>query len=139
MLWVLVLLALGFTGWLILRKKPKRHLPLGRWVGRSVWVIDGVCYTVEEVAFDDYQAAIHGYFRLVPIVLALGKVCEERYDFFDFYSVAVRFENHSARLLRLVDRVRLVQSDRAMDLDEFERQIPSFAYQPLNQSRLNFA
>ncbi|WLF83476.1 hypothetical protein [Moraxella sp. ZY210820] len=86
---------------------------------------------MEEVAFDDYQGAIHGYFRLVPAVLALAKVCEERYDFFDFYSVAIRFETHSARLLRLVDKVRLVQSDRPMDLDEFEAKISSFAYQPL--------
>ncbi|WP_066802682.1 hypothetical protein [Moraxella oblonga] len=128
MFWVLVLLALGLMGWLVFSKKTKRHLPLGRWVGQAVWVQDGVCYTVEEVAFDDYQGAIHGYFRLVPVVLALGQVCEERYDFFDFYSVAVRFESHSARLLRLVDKVRLVQSDRPMDLEEFERQISTFAY-----------
>lgn len=132
MMWLMFILCVLATLFAMWRSKPKRHLSLGRWVGERVWVQDGVRYTVQEVAFDDYQGAIHGYFNLVPDVLTLGRVCEERYDFFDFYSVAVRFETHSARLLRLVNKVRLVQSDRPMDLDEFEAKISSFAYQPLN-------
>lgn len=114
-------------------KRYTRRLPLGRFVGHKRFVVEGIAYDVEEVAFSDYQAAIRGYFRLVPVVLSLGKVCEERYDFFDFYSVAIRFEHSSVRLLRLVDKVRLVQSRQAVDLDTFAEHLSRFAYQDLKK------
>lgn len=128
---MMILLCLAMGLWWCVAHKPTRHLPLGRFVAQKTFHINGNYYTIEEVAFDDYQEAIHGYFCLVPAVLALGQVCEERYDFFDFYSVAVRFSDRSARLLRLVDKVRLIQSDTPIPLDDFEQIISQFAYQDL--------
>lgn len=39
-------------------------------------------YDIEEVAFSDYQGAIHGYFCLVSVLQAYGEVKNSDYDFF---------------------------------------------------------
>ena len=126
MLWALCLIAVAMGYWAI-RFQPNL-LPLGKFVAKKNIQCEQYRYYIEEVAFDDYQAAIHGYFNLVPEIQKIGKAEETHYDFFDFYSVAIRFEHCSVRLLRLVDKVRLIKSDRPIPLDEFEQRIQPFAY-----------
>ena len=80
------------------------------------------------MSFADYQAAIHGYFVLANALEGRGVLRDSRYDFFDFYSVVLCFDDGTLRLLRLVDKVRVVKSDKPINIDEFERLIAGVMY-----------
>lgn len=86
-------------------------------------------FYLEEVAFDNRQQAIHGYFQLAPALQNYGKVQETAYDFFDFYSVVLRFDDCTMKLVRRLDNVRLIKSETPMSIAEFEQQIAEIAYQ----------
>ena len=86
-------------------------------------------FYLEEVAFDNRQQAIHGYFQLAPALQNYGKVQETEYDFFDFYSVVLRFDDCTMKLVRRLDNVRLIKSETPMSIAEFEQQIAEIAYQ----------
>ena len=85
-------------------------------------------FYLEEVAFDNRQQAIHGYFQLAPALQNYGKVQETEYDFFDFYSVVLRFDDCTMKLVRRLDNVRLIKSETPMSIAEFEQQIAEIAY-----------
>lgn len=110
------------------RSPKSRYLPLGRFNGAKTIRVNGDDFYLEEVCFTNYQQAIHGYFQLSYHLYDAERVQEEYYDFFDFYSVALGFEDCSMRLLRIVNRVRLIKSNRYIPLTEFEECIQSFAY-----------
>ena len=86
-------------------------------------------FYLEEVAFDNRQQAIHGYFQLAPALQNYGKVQETEYDFFDFYSVVLRFDDCTMKLVRRLDNVRLIKSETPMSIAAFEQQIADIAYQ----------
>ncbi len=86
-------------------------------------------FYLEEVAFDNRQQAIHGYFQLAPALQNYGKVQETAYDFFDFYSVVLRFDDCTMKLVRRLDNVRVIKSETPMSIAEFEQQIADIAYQ----------
>lgn len=86
-------------------------------------------FYLEEVAFDNRQQAIHGYFQLAPALQNYGKVQETEYDFFDFYSVVLQFDDCTMKLVRRLDNVRLIKSETQMSIAEFEQQIAEIAYQ----------
>ncbi len=85
-------------------------------------------FYLEEVAFDNRQQAIHGYFQLAPALQNYGKVQETAYDFFDFYSVVLRFDDCTMKLVRRLDNVRVIKSETPMSIAEFEQQIADIAY-----------
>ena len=85
-------------------------------------------FYLEEVVFDNRQQAIHGYFQLAPALQNYGKVQETEYDFFDFYSVVLRFDDCTMKLVRRLDNVRLIKSETPMSIAEFEQQIAEIAY-----------
>ena len=85
-------------------------------------------FYLEEVAFDNRQQAIHGYFQLAPALQNYGKVQETEYDFFDFYSVALQFDDCTMKLVRRLDNVRLIKSETPMSIAEFEQHIAEIAY-----------
>lgn len=85
-------------------------------------------FYLEEVAFNNRQQAIHGYFQLAPALQNYGKVQETEYDFFDFYSVVLRFDDCTMKLVRRLDNVRLIKSETPMSIAEFEQQIAEIAY-----------
>lgn len=85
-------------------------------------------FYLEEVAFDNRQQAIHGYFQLAPALQNYGKVQETEYDFFDFYSVVLRFDDCTMKLVRRLENVRLIKSETPMSIAEFEQQIAEIAY-----------
>ncbi len=85
-------------------------------------------FYLEEVAFDNRQQAIHGYFQLAPALQNYGEVQETAYDFFDFYSVVLRFDDCTMKLVRRLDNVRLIKSETPMSIAEFEQQIADIAY-----------
>ena len=85
-------------------------------------------FYLEEVAFDNRQQAIHGYFQLAPALQNYGEVQETEYDFFDFYSVVLRFDDCTMKLVRRLDNVRLIKSETPMSIAEFEQQIADIAY-----------
>ncbi|MDG2953653.1 hypothetical protein P7M11_02785 [Bisgaard Taxon 10/6] len=85
-------------------------------------------FYLEEVAFENRQQAIHGYFQLAPALQNYGKVQETEYDFFDFYSVVLRFDDCTMKLVRRLDNVRLIKSEQPMSIAEFEQQIADIAY-----------
>lgn len=119
---ILILVALLY--WQL--NKPARLLTLGHFIqAKSV----GEFY-IEEVAFDDYQGAIHGYFELVPLLRQRGNIIEEQYDFFDFYSVVIAFDDCTLKLVRMIDKVRLIKSVEPMAIADFENAIAMIAYQP---------
>lgn len=86
-------------------------------------------FYLEEVAFDNRQQAIHGYFQLAPALQNYGEVQETEYDFFDFYSVVLRFDDCTMKLVRRLDNVRLIKSETPMSIAAFEQQIADIAYQ----------
>lgn len=85
-------------------------------------------FYLEEVAFDNRQQAIHGYFQLAPALQNYGKVQETEYDFFDFYSVVLQFDDCTMKLVRRLENVRLIKSETPMSIAEFEQQIAEIAY-----------
>ena len=85
-------------------------------------------FYLEEVAFDNRQQAIHGYFQLAPALQNYGEVQETEYDFFDFYSVVLRFDDCTMKLVRRLDNVRLIKSETPMSIAEFEQQVADIAY-----------
>lgn len=85
-------------------------------------------FCLEEVMFDNRQQAIHGYFQLAPALQNYGKVQETEYDFFDFYSVVLRFDDCTMKLVRRLENVRLIKSETPMSIAEFEQQIAEIAY-----------
>ncbi len=85
-------------------------------------------FYLEEVAFNNRQQAIHGYFQLAPALQNYGKVQETAYDFFDFYSVVLRFDDCTMKLVRRLDNVRVIKSETPMSIAEFEQQIADIAY-----------
>lgn len=112
---------------LLLRRKP-RLLGLGRFQFAKIIQHNQQQYYIEEVVFADRQQAIHGYFRLVPMLQQYGNVLESEYDFFDFYSVVLRFEDCSMKLVRRLNYVRLIKSEKPVAISDFEQQITSIAY-----------
>ena len=97
--------------------------------GKRAWrVVQGERFYLEESIFSDYQQAIHGYFRLTADLMVSAEVVASEYDFFDFYSVVLRFEDCTLALLRRIDTVRLVKSAHSMEIDQFRAQIASIAY-----------
>ena len=112
---------------LLLRRKP-RLLGLGRFQFAKIIQHNQQQYYIEEVVFADRQQAIHGYFRLVPMLQQYGNVLESEYDFFDFYSVVLRFEDCSMKLVRRLNYVRLIKSEKPVAISDFEQQIASIAY-----------
>ena len=111
----------------MLRRKP-RLLGLGRFQFAKIIQHNQQQYYIEEVVFADRQQAIHGYFRLVPMLQQYGNVLESEYDFFDFYSVVLRFEDCSMKLVRRLNYVRLIKSEKPVAISDFEQQIASIAY-----------
>lgn len=85
-------------------------------------------FYLEEVAFENRQQAIHGYFQIAPALQYYGEVQETAYDFFDFYSVVLRFDDCTMKLVRRLDNVRLIKSETPMSIAEFEQQIADIAY-----------
>ena len=112
---------------LLLRRKP-RLLGLGRFQFAKTIQHNQQQYYIEEVVFADRQQAIHGYFRLVLMLQQYGNVLESEYDFFDFYSVVLRFEDCSMKLVRRLNYVRLIKSEKPVAISDFEQQIASIAY-----------
>ncbi len=88
-------------------------------------------FYLEEVAFKNRQQAIHGYFQLAPALQHYGKLQETDYDFFDFYSVVLRFDDCTMKLVRRLDNVRLIKSEQPMSIAEFEQQIADIAYREI--------
>lgn len=108
-------------------RRPPRLLRRG--VFRKRRRVDG--FYIEEVVFKDYQAAISGYFRLSADLYGYGEVCETRYDFLDFYSVMMRFPDCTLRLVRIIDRVRLIKSTAPMSMDAFGQASAAVAYRDI--------
>ncbi len=90
--------------------------------------IDSLSFYIEEVEFNDSQAAIHGYFNIVPMLQNRAEVLESSYDFFDFYTVVLRFEDCTLKLVRQLNKVRLIKSEFPVGIAEFEQLIVPIAY-----------
>ena len=123
----ILLLILGVIFIFAIRQKP-RLLHFGTFRFAKTITHNQQCFYLEEVAFDNRQQAIHGYFQLAPALQNYGKVQETEYDFFDFYSVVLRFDDCTMKLVRRLDNVRLIKSETPMSIAEFEQQIAEIAY-----------
>ena len=123
----ILLLILGVIFIFAIRQKP-RLLHFGTFRFAKTITHNQHRFYLEEVAFDNRQQAIHGYFQLAPALQNYGKVQETEYDFFDFYSVVLRFDDCTMKLVRRLDNVRLIKSETPMSIAEFEQQIADIAY-----------
>ncbi|QOF68479.1 hypothetical protein IFE17_03635 [Actinobacillus sp. GY-402] len=123
----ILLLILSVIFIFVIRQKP-RLLHFGTFrFAKTIWHNQRRFY-LEEVAFENRQQAIHGYFQLAPALQNYGKVQETEYDFFDFYSLVLRFDDCTMKLVRRLDNVRLIKSETPMSIAEFEQQIADIAY-----------
>ena len=123
----ILLLILSVIFIFAIRQKP-RLLHFGTFRFAKTITHNQQRFYLEEVAFDNRQQAIHGYFQLAPALQNYGKVQETAYDFFDFYSVVLRFDDCTMKLVRRLDNVRLIKSETPMSIAEFEQQIAEIAY-----------
>ena len=123
----ILLLILSVIFIFAIRQKP-RLLHFGTFRFAKTITHNQQRFYLEEVAFDNRQQAIHGYFQLAPALQNYGKVQETEYDFFDFYSVVLRFDDCTMKLVRRLDNVRLIKSETPMSIAEFEQQIAEIAY-----------
>ena len=127
MVLMIILLLSILIAWWIIRQKT-RLLHFGTFRFAKTITHNQHRFYLEEVAFDNRQQAIHGYFQLAPALQNYGKVQETEYDFFDFYSVVLRFDDCTMKLVRRLDNVRLIKSETPMSIAEFEQQIADIAY-----------
>ena len=107
--------------WLISR--PTRYLKQGKFSQAKNVLISDRTYYLEEVAFDDYHQALHHYFTLLDDALLLGKALEVKYDYLDWTNTILRFPNFTVQLVRAVNKVRLIKSEKTMSIAEFERDL----------------
>ena len=77
-------------------------------------------FYVEKAEYESYHKAIHFYYELVPLIQQRPKLIEVKYSFLDWCDATFIFETHQVKLLRVVDKIYLIQSDKKLDLDEFE-------------------
>ena len=127
MVLMIILSLSALIAWWLIRQKP-RLLHFGTFRFAKTITHNQHRFYLEEVAFDNRQQAIHGYFQLAPILQNYGEVQETEYDFFDFYSVVLRFDDCTMKLVRRLDNVRLIKSETPMSIAEFEQQIAEIAY-----------
>ena len=122
---ILIALSLIFT--LALRHRP--HLiSLGNFKFAKFVNVGEQQFYIEEVEFRDSQAAIHGYFNIAPMLQNRAEVLETSYDFFDFYTVVLRFDDCTMKLVRQLNKVRLIKSEFPVGIAEFEQLIVPIAY-----------
>ncbi|TCP91292.1 hypothetical protein EDC44_13232 [Cricetibacter osteomyelitidis] len=129
MLLILCLMLGGLFYWLI--NRPQRIMTLGTFRQAKTVRVNEWQFYIEEVAFKDYQAAIHGYFNIAPQLEHYATVQEVNYDFFDFFSVVLRFEDCTMKLVRQIDKVRLIKSLQPMSIAEFEARIVPIVYRDI--------
>ena len=125
---LLILCPIFILIFVLLLRRKLRLLGLGRFQFAKTIQHNQQRYYIEEVVFADRQQAIHGYFRLVPMLQQYGNVLESEYDFFDFYSVVLRFDDCTMKLVRRLNHVRLIKSEKPVAISDFEQQIASIAY-----------
>ena len=120
---LLILCLIFILIFVLLLRRKLRLLGLGRFQFAKTIQHNQQRYYIEEVVFADRQQAIHGYFRLVPMLQQYGNVLESEYDFFDFYSVVLRFEDCSMKLVRRLNYVRLIKSEKPVAISDFEQRL----------------
>lgn len=122
---IFILLTLIFI--FALRHRP-RIIQLGTFKFAQHIHVKSHPFYIEEVEFADSQAAIHGYFNIAPALQNRAEVLESTYDFFDFYTVVLRFEDCTMKLVRQLNKVRLIKSEFPVGIAEFENLIAPIAY-----------
>ena len=125
MLTLLVLIASALVlGSVAIRtgRRPARVLKHGKLQIRECFHTGAGTFYVEEVAFADYQDALNQYFRLLDDVQALGEVLDTRFSYLDWTDTTLRFAHGTVRLVRCIDRVRMIQSLVPLSFDAFEEQ-----------------
>lgn len=126
-MWWIVILLFGVLFYVVVNRPP-RIITLGTFKKAKMVRVGQHQFYIEEVEFKDYQAAIHGYFNITPQLQNYAPVQEVSYDFFDFFSVVIRFDSCTMKLVRQIDKVRLIKSVEPMSIAEFEQQIVPIAY-----------
>lgn len=123
----IILCIFGLIAWLAIRQKP-RLLPLGKFCFAKTITHHQQRFYIEEVEFTNSQQAIHGYFQLATQLHHYAEVQETAYDFFHFYTVVLRFNDSTMKLVRRLNHVRLIKSEQPLSIAEFEEQIAAIAY-----------
>ena len=118
---------LSLIFYLALRHRP-HTIQLGTFKFAQNVTLGSHAFYIEEVEFRDSQAAIHGYFNIAPALQNRANVLESTYDFFDFYTVVLRFDDCTMKLVRQLNKVRLIKSEFPVGIAEFEQLIAPIAY-----------
>lgn len=127
--WLVALAALGGALWLLWRAAhlPTRWLNAGRLDFRRHVYVNGRCYYIEQVAFADYQQALTQYIRLLNQLETRASLREFQSDYLDWTSALLRFDGYCIHLVRCIDKIRLIKSEHAMSLAEFEQDLTALA------------
>lgn len=121
----MLMIGLFFLG----RNKPTRLIHYGKPVKRYTLSVEQRLYDIEVVAFTDYHQALHYYFKIVPEIQSLGKLLETNADFLDWTNGLMRFEEFTLKLVREVNKIRLIKSHHPISFELFEQDLQQLAEQ----------
>lgn len=127
MIWVFLVVSIVVLAF-FLRRQERRWLSYGRLVKRGVKTINKHRYYYEDVEFEDYQEALHNYFKVVADIESYDDSIETKYDLYDWTYSVHRFTSTTIELrhIRPLRVIRFVRSLQPISIEEFERDNPSF-------------
>ncbi len=111
---------------LFILKREKRWIKYGKSIRNKHLTFNGNKYYLEEAGFQDYKESLHYYFRIVADIAASAEVREVKYDYYDWSTTVFRFENTTIKILRCIDKVHLIKSDKPVSIEELEGDNPHF-------------
>lgn len=123
---IIILLIVTIT--IVMQLHVKRWIKHGHFAGRKFFRKREHDYYIEEVVFDDYQEALHNYFKIVNDVASQGEILEQKYDLYDWTYSIFRFKNTTIELrhIRPLNKVRMIKSKVPISIEEYEKDNPSF-------------
>ncbi|MDO4230045.1 MAG: hypothetical protein Q4C98_09540 [Capnocytophaga sp.] len=77
-------------------------------------------YIVEEVSFETSKDSVHHIYLIVNELLLRKGLLETKYDWYDWSSNFLKYEDVTVRLFRFGEKIRLVRSTFPISIEEFE-------------------
>lgn len=121
---IIVILSLIFI--LLALNKKEHLLKHGHYVRSKSIYAKGHHFYVEEVKFDNYQEALHKFYKIVDDVSKIDQVLEVKYDLYNWTYSYFRFQDYTIELKhhRSYNKVQLIKSKKALSIEEFQLSNP---------------
>lgn len=102
-------------------RKKDRVIRYGRYKGGRTIIINKQKYYLEESRFENYQMAIHYYFKIVSDIYDYGEIIEVKEDYYDWSNTVFRFEHSTIKLIRIIDKIIMMKSSEPITVMKIER------------------